>query len=73
VKNKLNSNNKILFFINGIHPGGKERRMIELIKELKLRREMEFELIVMNSEINYPEIFDINVKIHYLIRKKKRI
>jgi glycosyltransferase involved in cell wall biosynthesis len=63
---------KILFFINGIHPGGKERRMIELMKELKLRNETEFELVVMNTEINYPEIFDLKIKIHYLIRKTKK-
>lgn len=63
---------KILFFINGIHPGGKERRMIELMKELKIRQEAGFELVVMNTEINYPEIFDLKIKIHYLIRKTKK-
>ena len=60
---------KILFFINGIHPGGKERRMIELMKELKLRQQTDFQLIVMNSEISYPEIYDLKIKIHFLIRK----
>ena len=63
---------KILFFINGIHPGGKERRMLELMKELKLRKGIEFELVLMNTEISYPEIFDIDVTLHYLIRNTKK-
>ena len=63
---------KILFFINGIHSGGKERRMLELMKELKLRKQFEFELVVMSSEINYPEVFDLGIKIHYLLRKIKK-
>lgn len=63
---------KILFFINGLHPGGKERRMLELMKELKLKKEIEFELVLMNKEISYPEIFDMDVKLHFLIRKTKK-
>ena len=67
-KNKM----KILFFINGIFLGGKERRLLELMKEMKLRKQFEFELVVMHNEINYPEIFDLKIKIHYLIRKTKK-
>ena len=63
---------KILFFINGIYLGGKERRLVELMKELKCRKNFEFELVVMNSEINYNEIFDLKVNIHFLIRKKQK-
>ena len=63
---------RILFFINGIHPGGKERRMLELMKELKSRKEFDFQLVLMNTEINYPEVFDLKIKIHYLIRKEKK-
>src|SRR5690242_4695412 len=63
---------KILFFINGIHPGGKERRLIELMKEMKKCKEFEFELVVMNEEISYPEIFDLQIKIHFLIRQSKK-
>jgi len=63
---------KILFFINGIYLGGKERRMIELMKELKKMPQFSFELVVMNDEINYTEIHDLNIKIHFLIRKTKK-
>lgn len=63
---------KILFFINGIYLGGKERRLVELMKQLKLNPQFEFELVVMDSEINYKDILDLNIKIHYLIRKSKK-
>lgn len=46
--------------------------MIELMKELKLRQQTDFELIVMNSEISYPEIYNLKIKIHFLIRKTKK-
>ena len=72
--NYLNQKNKmkILFFINGIFLGGKERRLLELMKEMKLRKQFEFELVVMHNEINYPEIFDLKINIHCLIRKTKK-
>lgn len=63
---------QILFFINGIHPGGKERRMLELMKQIKLLPQYDFELVVMNNEINYPEIFELGINIHYLIRNSKK-
>lgn len=63
---------KILFFIDAFGAGGKERRLIELIKKLKLRPDIEFELAAMSKNIQYKEIFDLNVKVHYLIRKTKK-
>lgn len=62
---------KILFFINGIFLGGKERRLLELMKEIKKRQQFEFELVVMHPEINYQEVLGLGIKIHYLIRKRK--
>jgi len=63
---------KILFFINGIYLGGKERRLVELMKEIQLRPQFQFELAVMDAEINYQEIINMKIKIHYLIRKSKK-
>lgn len=62
---------KILFFINGILLGGKERRLVGLMEGMKCRNEIEFELAVMHPEINYQEILEMRIKIHYLIRKRK--
>ncbi len=63
---------KILFFVSGLGVGGKERRLSELLKELKNRPEIEFELAVMSRDIHYTEIMDLDIKIHYLVRKVKK-
>lgn len=63
---------RILFFIDGFVAGGKERRLLELMKVLKTKQDIEFELAVMDTEIHYKEIFDLGIKIHYLIRKTKK-
>jgi len=63
---------KVLFFIDSLGAGGKERRLVELMKQLKSGFDVEFELALMNSEIHYKEIFDLGIKIHYLIRKTKK-
>ena len=63
---------KIIFFIDSLISGGKERRLIELMKGLKLNPEIEFEIVVMNADIHYKEVFDLGIKVHFLIRKTKR-
>lgn len=63
---------KVLFFIDGLAAGGKERRLTELMKILTLNPDFNFELVVMNSEIHYREVLDLNIQIHYLLRKKRK-
>ena len=63
---------KILFFIDCLPAGGKERRLIELMKVLSLNPYIQFELAVMDHSIHYKEVFDLNINIHYLIRKTKK-
>jgi glycosyltransferase involved in cell wall biosynthesis len=63
---------KILFFIDGMIAGGKERRLTQLMKALRAKPGIAFELVVMNADIHYKEIFDWNIKVHYLIRKAKK-
>jgi len=63
---------KIIFFIDSLRGGGKERRLVELMKSLKLNPLIEFELVLMNKDIHYTKVFDLNIKIHYLIRKTKK-
>jgi hypothetical protein len=63
---------KILFFIDGLIAGGKERRLLELMKGIKSGFDVEFELAVMNADIHYREVFDLGIKVHYLIRKTKK-
>jgi glycosyltransferase involved in cell wall biosynthesis len=63
---------RILFFIDTLSAGGKERRLIELMKGLKLNSDLNFELVIMKKEVHYGQVFDLNINIHYLIRKSKK-
>jgi glycosyltransferase involved in cell wall biosynthesis len=63
---------KVLFFINGLSCGGKERRLVELLKALKSVPDIECELVLMSLDISYKEVFDLNINIQYVIRKTKK-
>jgi glycosyltransferase involved in cell wall biosynthesis len=63
---------KILFSTDTLTSGGKERRLIELMKGLKSIPGIDFELAVMSEDIHYREVFDLGIKIHYIIRKRKK-
>ncbi len=60
---------KILFYIESLRSGGKERRLVELIKGLKNYPDIEMELVLTREDIHYTDIFDTGIKIHYTIRK----
>ena len=62
---------KILTVIDSFHTGGKERRLIELLKGLT-KREIECELIVLSKVVTYPELYDLDVKIHFVERTVKK-
>jgi glycosyltransferase involved in cell wall biosynthesis len=63
---------KIIFFIDSLRSGGKERRITELMKMLSLNNNIQFELVVMSNDVHYKEVLDLNIKIHYLIRNTKK-
>ena len=54
---------KILFVIDTLGPGGKERRFTELIKIMTMTREIEISLVVMSNDIHYSEIFQLGIEI----------
>lgn len=63
---------RILFFIDNLLSGGKERRFIELLKGLKAFPSIEFEIVVMNQNIHYNQVYQLGNKIHFLERKIKK-
>lgn len=63
---------KILFVIDTLTAGGKERRLTELIKGIRDVPDVKYELIIMSSDIHYREILKTGIKIHYVIRKTKK-
>ena len=60
---------KILFYIESLNSGGKERRLVELIKGLSKYPDIEMELVLTRDYIHYKEISDTGIKIHFNIRK----
>ena len=63
---------RILFFIDSLSAGGKERRLTELMKGLRLNPEVDFEIVIMDEKVHYQQVYDLNINIHYLIRKTKK-
>ncbi len=61
---------KILTLIDSFHAGGKERRLLELLKGLTARG-VRCELIVMSRVVTYPELYDLDIKIHFVERKSR--
>lgn len=58
----------LLFVIESLGSGGKERRLVSLIEGLNQLDSTNIELIVLSKNIHYLNIFDFNFKIHFLKR-----
>ena len=63
---------KILYFMDGLYRGGKERRLLQLLRYVLERKLAEVEVALMSREVAYPEFHDLKIKTHYLIRKGKK-
>ena len=63
---------RILLVNDSLIRGGKERRMIELIKGLLDRDDVAVELALLSDVIDYPEIHDLDIPLHIFIRKPKK-
>lgn len=63
---------KLLFFVDSLRTGGKERRVVELIKGLNSCPKVEAEVVLMDTEIHYKEILSLDIPITFLLRKSKK-
>lgn len=61
---------KILFFIESLHRGGKERRAVELMHYLLDNRSVEILLVLTEPEIYYKSVLDLQVEVKILKRGK---
>ncbi|HEX9007306.1 MAG TPA: glycosyltransferase, partial [Bacteroidota bacterium] len=59
---------RVLHCIDGLHPGGKERRLVELLKSLAADKRVESELLVMSDVNRYPEVLTLDVPVWKLLR-----
>ena len=55
---------KILHIIDYLSGGGKERRMIQLVKGLSLSGQYEQHILVLKNKVTYNEIYDSDAVIH---------
>jgi len=60
---------RILFFIESLRCGGKERRLLELIQYLKENTGYEMILVLTENKIQYPHIYELGVPIKVIKRK----
>ncbi len=60
---------KILFFLDTIHCGGKERRALELISFLKEKKDYEISLVVIEKDIFYKYVYELGIPIIIIERK----
>lgn len=59
---------RLLYIIESLMPGGKERRLVTLINGLLKSNNYLIEIIILSDRIHYKEIFDMNLNIHFLKR-----
>lgn len=60
---------KILFFIESLRSGGKERRLIELLKFLNSDDRYQILLVLTRQEIDYYDIYNLGINIQIIERK----
>lgn len=60
---------RILFFIESLRAGGKERRIVELLTGLRQYDQLQITLVLTRNEIHYQEVFDLNIPIHVVERR----
>jgi glycosyltransferase involved in cell wall biosynthesis len=60
---------KVLYFIESLRAGGKERRIVELLKAFKQNYpDVEITLVLARNEIHYQEVHQLNIPIHFVVR-----
>ncbi|MFT6320620.1 MAG: glycosyltransferase involved in cell wall biosynthesis [Granulosicoccus sp.] len=60
---------KILMLIDSLVKGGRERRLIKLLKFFSASPDIEVGLVIFSKKVEYEEIYDLDVKLHFLERK----
>ena len=63
---------KILFLIDSLPRGGKERRMIELLKGLLHTGGYKPAVAILSGKVQYEEIFSLGIPVHTFVRKYKK-
>ena len=57
---------KLLIIVDGLRSGGKERRLVELLKGLDKRNDFNITLLVLSSNVHFSEIHNLNINLTLL-------
>jgi glycosyltransferase involved in cell wall biosynthesis len=68
----LKSKCKILYVIDSLAVGGKERRLVELLRSIAPTNRYSIELVVLSNVVSFPEIYRLPIRIHCLDRRWKK-
>ncbi|PTM15081.1 MAG: hypothetical protein DA408_00230 [Bacteroidetes bacterium] len=60
---------KIMMLNDNLVKGGRERRLLELLKGLAQYPEVTCELVIFSDKIAYQEVYDLGIPLHILERK----
>lgn len=60
---------KILFFIENLRSGGKERRMVELLYYLKSHTNYEMHVVLTEDDVDYKYIYDLGIPVTVIKRR----
>ena len=60
---------RLLFFIERLSSGGKERRMLELIKKLQQQHpQLSLAVVIANRDVHYKEVYDLGIPVKFATR-----
>ncbi len=61
---------KVLMIIDSLIAGGKERRLVQLLKGFVEQKqgEIEVELVILSNRIHYKEVYQLGIKVHVIER-----
>ncbi|WP_299797926.1 glycosyltransferase [uncultured Maribacter sp.] len=62
---------RITFVLDTFGGGGKERRCLQLIQGLNKEGYSNIQVIIINNDIAYNELYDTNIELHIIDRKNK--
>lgn len=60
---------KILFFIDSLRSGGRERRLIELLYYLKKKTNYNLHVVLTQNKVHYDYVYDLNIPITIIERR----
>lgn len=63
---------KVLLLSDSLTAGGKERRLVELMKGFQSYKDVELQLVIFSDRIHYKEVFELGFPIHILKRSSKK-